>query len=84
MAGVQKGMDLSDTGVYKEDGMFFGMFDHFAETELPPYFIIHMKKQMPGDLPTQKYDFETGKIVYSDRVEKAYSITNPENSKVLN
>jgi hypothetical protein len=38
----------------------------------------------PGDLPTQKYDFETGKIVYSDRVEKAYSITNPENSKVLN
>ena len=84
MAGVQKGMDLSDTGEYKEGGMLFGMFYHFAETERPPYFIIHMKKQMPGDLPTQKYDFETGKIVYSGRVEKAYSITNPENSKVLN
>lgn len=42
-------VDYNDTGEYKEDGMFFGMFDHFAETELPPYFIIHMKKQMPGD-----------------------------------
>ena len=37
----------------------------------------------PGDLPAQKFDFEKGEVVYSGRIEKAYSISNPENAKVM-
>lgn len=36
----------------------------------------------PGDLPAQKFDFEKNEVVYSGRIEKPYSITNPENGKV--
>ena len=41
-------IEYNDTGAYKEDGMFYGFFEHTAETELPPYFIVHLKKTMPG------------------------------------
>ena len=41
-------VDYNGTGSYKEDGMFFGFFEHTPETELPPYFIVRMKKKMPG------------------------------------
>lgn len=37
----------------------------------------------PDGLPTQKFDFEKNEIVYSGRVEKAYSVSNPENSKAM-
>ena len=42
-------VDYNGEGWYKEEGMFFGFFEHTAEKELPPYFIVNMKKKMPGD-----------------------------------
>ena len=38
-------VDYNGTGSYKEEGMFFGFFEHTPETELPPYFIVKMKKK---------------------------------------